>query len=219
MERALPQAAVPRRWHPGPRWWPAGPGSPGPEGTPTCTSSQLISCRAAGVFGILADGTDEIVKAVRFVLREGADAVKIFASGGDNWPHDRNDDVHYSFDEIRACVEEAHQRGTIVMCHAENRAAIELAVEAGCDTIEHGEDIDEPLAAKMAGRGTILVPTLQLIVNWHRDFMPMEPGARSQTRPDAFLLIAMLCDPTTTHSPTATAIRRCAASRPPRRWV
>ncbi|TRW80977.1 amidohydrolase family protein [Mycolicibacterium sp. 018/SC-01/001] len=141
-----------------------------------------------GVWGILADGRVEVTKAVRYLLREGADAIKIFASGGDNWPHDRNDDVHYSFDEISACVEEAHrQRGTLVMCHAENREAIELAVDAGCDTIEHGEDIDEALAAKMAAKGTILVPTLELIVNWYRDFIPVGPAATPKPRPDAFL--------------------------------
>jgi imidazolonepropionase-like amidohydrolase len=141
-----------------------------------------------GVWGILADGRDEVVKTVRFLLREGADAIKIFASGGDNWPHDRNDDVHYSFEELAACVEEAHrQRGTIVMCHAENREAIEMAVDAGCDTIEHGEDIDEALAAKMAAKGTILVPTLQLIVNWYRDFIPIGEASEPKPRPDAFL--------------------------------
>jgi imidazolonepropionase-like amidohydrolase len=95
---------------------------------------------------------------------------------------------HYSLDELRACVEESHrQSGTIVMCHAENREAIELAVEAGCDTIEHGEDIDEALAAKMAAQGTILIPTLQLIVNWHRDFMLVGDERPAKPRPDAFL--------------------------------
>jgi imidazolonepropionase-like amidohydrolase len=141
-----------------------------------------------GAFGVLADGCDEIVKMVRLLLREGADAIKIFASGGDNWPHDRLDDVHYSLEELRACVEEAHrQKGTMVMCHAENRESIEMAVEAGCDTIEHGEDIDEELAARMVRQGTILVPTLQLIVNWYRDFIPVGQAAKPKARPDAFL--------------------------------
>ncbi|MEV0672402.1 amidohydrolase family protein [Mycobacterium sp. NPDC050441] len=141
-----------------------------------------------GVWGIMADGRDEIIKSVRMLLREGADAIKVFASGGDNWPHDRNHDVHYSFEELQACVEEAHrQKGTVVMCHAENREAINMAVDAGCDTIEHGEDIDEELAAKMARNGTILVPTLQLIVNWYRDFVPVGAAAQPKPRPDAFL--------------------------------
>jgi imidazolonepropionase-like amidohydrolase len=139
-------------------------------------------------FSIMADGPDQMVKAVRTVLREGADAIKIWVSGGDNWPHDRNDDTHYSFEEVRAAVDEAHrQKGTIVAAHAENRESIELAVEAGCDTIEHGEDIDEELAAKMAAQGTILVPTLQLIVNWYRDFIPVGDAVEAKVRPEAFL--------------------------------
>lgn len=141
-----------------------------------------------GVWGIVADGPEEVRKAVRRNLREGADAIKIWASGGDNWPHDRIDDVHYSVEELRACVEEAHrQKGTIVAAHAENREAIEMAVDAGCDTIEHGEEIDEALAQKMVERGTILVPTLELIINWYRDFIPLGDEPREPVRPEAFL--------------------------------
>lgn len=172
---------------PGPKVIACGPGLTRTGGHADLFQFTSEYVREHGVFGIVADGRDEVVKAVRSLLREGADAIKIFASGGDNWPHDRNEDIHYSLDEVRACVEEAHrQTGTMVMCHAENRAAIALAVEAGCDTVEHGEDIDEELAAEMARRGTILVPTLQLIVNWHRDFMPVG-GATAKPRPDAFL--------------------------------
>ncbi|WP_435747298.1 amidohydrolase family protein [Microbacterium sp. PMB16] len=141
-----------------------------------------------GVFGIVADGEDGVVLAVRRLLREGADAIKIFASGGDNWPHDRNGDVHYSPEEMRAAVDEAHrQKGTVVMCHAENATAIRMAIEAGVDTIEHGEDLDDDLVSLMATTGTILVPTLQLIVNWHRDFAPPGDGNQTKSRPDAFL--------------------------------
>lgn len=140
-----------------------------------------------GVFGVLADGPDEIRKTVRRLLREGADAIKVFASGGDNWPHDRNEDVQYSREELAIVVEEAHrQKGTVVMCHAENPEAIRMALEVGVDTIEHGECLDDELISLMAARGTILVPTLQLIANWHSDFMP--PGsARTEVRPSAFL--------------------------------
>lgn len=173
---------------PGPKVVACGPGLTRTGGHGDLVQFSADYVREHGVFGILADGPDEVVKAVRYVLREGADAVKIFASGGDNWPCDRNADVHYSVEELSAAVREAHrQTGTIVMCHAENREAIALAVEAGCDTIEHGEDIDDELAAEMVRRGTILVPTLQLIVNWHRDFMPVGDDAPGKVRPDPFL--------------------------------
>ncbi|WP_087014241.1 amidohydrolase family protein [Leucobacter sp. 7(1)] len=141
-----------------------------------------------GVWGIIADGPEEVRKAVRRNLREGADAIKVWVSGGDNWPHDRIDDVHYSMEELRACVDEAHrQKGTIVAAHAENREAIEMAIDAGCDTIEHGEDIDEALARKMVEHGTILVPTLELIINWYKDFIPLGDEPREPVRPEAFL--------------------------------
>lgn len=173
---------------PGPKVIACGPGLTRTGGHADLHQFTTDYVQENGVWGILADGRDEVIKAVRYLLREGADAIKVFASGGDNWPHDRNDDVHYSSEELAACVEEAHrQRGTIVMCHAENREAIEMAVDAGCDTIEHGEDIDEALAAKMAAKGTILVPTLQLIVNWYRDFIPVGEAAEPKPRPDAFL--------------------------------
>ena len=141
-----------------------------------------------GFWGILADGKEEIIKAVRLVLREGADQVKIWASGGDNWPHDRNTDVHYSLEELCACVEEAHrQKGTLVASHAENLEAIKMSVEAGADTIEHGEDLNEEVAEKMRDKGVILVPTLELIVNWYKDFIPTGDESFKKARPDAFL--------------------------------
>jgi imidazolonepropionase-like amidohydrolase len=62
-----------------------------------------------------------------------------------------------------------------------------MAIDAGCYTIEHGEALDEELAERMVKNGTILVPTLQLIVNWYRDFIPSGEGERVQIRPDAFL--------------------------------
>lgn len=67
--------------------------------------------------------------------------VSSLASGGDNWPHDRNADEQYSIEELRAAIDEAHrQTGTVMLCHADNARAIRVAIEAGADTIKHGED-------------------------------------------------------------------------------
>ncbi len=138
-------------------------------------------------WAVLADGPDEIRKWVRRLLREGADEIKIWASGGGNWANDRNCDQHYTFEEITTAVNEAHmQRGTLVLSHAENRDAIRDSVSAGVDTIEHGEDLDEELCREMVRRGTILVPTLELLTTWYTDFMPAD-GAVEHVRPEVFL--------------------------------
>lgn len=173
---------------PGPRVVACGPGLTRTGGHADMYQFTSEYSHDHGPWGYVADGPEEIRKAVRTLLREGADAIKVFASGGDNWPHDRNGDVHYSPEEIRMVVEEAkRQRGTVVMCHAENAEAIRMAVDAGVDTIEHGEDLDDDIVAAMADRGTILVPTLELIVNWHRDFMPVDDSESGTVRTHAFL--------------------------------
>lgn len=173
---------------PGPRVIACGPGLSRTGGHADLYQYTEDYVRENGFWSIIADGPEEIRKAVRRVLREGADQVKIWASGGDNWPNDRSCDVHYSMEEIVMCVEEAHrQEGTFVCAHAENRESISMCVDAGVDTIEHGEDLDEELAVRMAKKGVILVPTLALVVNWHKDFVPTGDAAPKKIRPDVFL--------------------------------
>lgn len=139
-------------------------------------------------WAIVADGPEEVRKGVRRLLREGADQIKIWASGGDNWANDRNCDEHYSLDEIKMAVAEAHmQCGTLVLAHAENCGSIRACVEAGVDTIEHGEDLDEELCEKMVERGVILVPTLELLTTWFRDFMGTSEAPVDHVRPEVFL--------------------------------
>lgn len=173
---------------PGPRVIACGPGLCRTGGHVDLFQYTLDYVKENGFWGILADGPEEIRKGVRWLLREGADQIKIWASGGDNWPNDRNSDVHYSMEELVMCVEEAHrQTGTFVCAHAENKEAISMCVEAGVDTIEHGEDLTEEIAEKMAQKGIILVPTLALIVNWYRDFIPTGDAVAKKIRPDVFL--------------------------------
>ncbi len=89
---------------------------------------------------------------------------------------------------MRAICDEAHMvEGTLVCCHAENRKAIRMALEAGADTIEHGEDLDEELASRMAEEGKILVPTLGLLVNWFTEMMATGEETAAIIRPEVFL--------------------------------
>ncbi|MCQ2546453.1 MAG: amidohydrolase family protein [Clostridia bacterium] len=119
-------------------------------------------------WAVIADGEDECRRAVRSQLREGADEIKFWATGGGNWGTDRITDTHYTFNEMKAICEEAHMiKGTLVCAHCETEETIRMAIEAGVDTIEHGEELTEELAEMMAEKGIVLVPTLFLIANWY----------------------------------------------------
>src|SRR6202008_3537289 len=115
-------------------------------------------CVRVGALGRVADGVDEVRRAVREELQMGADQIKIMALGGVASPTDPVGAFGYSEDEIRAIVAEAQGRGTYVLAHAYTAAAIARAVRCGVRTIEHGNLVDAPTAALMAEAGAYAVP-------------------------------------------------------------
>jgi imidazolonepropionase-like amidohydrolase len=100
----------------------------------------------------LADGPDECRRAVREMMRAGADVIKVASSGGP-----RSMVPHFSQHELEAVVDESHRMGFRVACHALGAEAIRNAVLAGVDSIEHGYGIDRATADVMAQRGIFLV--------------------------------------------------------------
>lgn len=139
-------------------------------------------------WAIVSDGEEECRRNVRRVLREGADQIKFWATGGGNWGTDRITDTHYTFEEMKVICEEAHMiKGTLVCAHCETEETIRMAIEAGVDTIEHGEELTEELAELMVEKDIILVPTLYLLANWY-DLVPI-PGidVPKLARPNPFL--------------------------------
>ncbi|WP_028355834.1 metal-dependent hydrolase family protein [Bordetella petrii] len=138
----------------------------GGHGDPRPRSDHLPSmelcgcCFRAGYIGRVADGVEDVRKAVRQELQMGADQIKIMASGGVASPTDPIASFGYSEDEIRVIVEEAAGRQTYVMAHSYTADAIERAVRLGVRTIEHGNLVDERVAAFMAQKGAYVVPTL-----------------------------------------------------------
>lgn len=120
-------------------------------------------CRCADALamtGQIADGVDEVRKAVRENLRQGVDQIKVMVSGGVSSPHDPLECDQYSPQEIEVIVEEARRRNTYVMAHAYGASAIKMAIKAGVRTIEHGNLIDEEAAALVAENDAFVVPTL-----------------------------------------------------------
>ena len=114
----------------------------------------------AGDIARVADGVDEVRRAVRQEFQMGADQIKIMASGGVASPTDPIAAWGYSDDEIAAIVAEARARETYVMAHAYTPESIARAVRMGVRTIEHGNLVDAPVAALMAAEGAFMVPTL-----------------------------------------------------------
>jgi len=124
----------------------------GSEGCACCNGLQFKSA--------VADGSDEVRKAAREQMRQGADHVKIMMSGGVASPYDPLDSLQFSEGEVAAAVEEAQAFGRYVCAHAYSAAAITRAARLGVRTIEHGNLIDDAAAKLMAEKGMFLVANL-----------------------------------------------------------
>jgi imidazolonepropionase-like amidohydrolase len=109
----------------------------------------------------IANGPDEVRAAVRYQVKYGADVIKTCATGGVLSEGDAVGTPQYTFEELKAMVEEAHKLDERkVAAHAHGTEGIKIAVRAGVASIEHGSFLDEEGARMMAQRGTYLVPTL-----------------------------------------------------------
>ena len=101
---------------------------------------------------------------MRTEIAYGIDVLKVYASGRVDPPAGergyRDGPLVWSAEEMAALVDEAHRQGVRVAAHAQTLSGTWLAVTAGVDSIEHGFAISPELAAEMAARGTVLVPTL-----------------------------------------------------------
>jgi len=96
-------------------------------------------------------------------MRDGAQVIKVAATGGVSTPADGPDDVGFSLAELRAVVEAASSRGRRVAAHAIGTQGIANAVDAGVCSIEHGSGLTPDIAARMAERDAFLVPTLTVL--------------------------------------------------------
>ena len=116
--------------------------------------------RNFAALGRVADGADEVRRAARQELRQGAQFIKIMANGGVASPTDPVAWQGYSPAEMRAAVEEAADAQTYVSAHLYTSDAIARAVEAGVHSLEHCNRIDSATARTAAAAGCVAVPTL-----------------------------------------------------------
>jgi imidazolonepropionase-like amidohydrolase len=156
--------AIDEGWIDGPRIVPAGHAITPTGGhlDPTTIFSMMPGLVEMTVEEGVADGVDQVRKAVRYQIKHGAKLIKICASGGVMSDSGAAGAQHYSDEELRAIVDEAHRRGLKVAAHTHGAEAVRSAVEAGIDCIEHGFLIDDEAIAAMVKAGTFLVSTTAL---------------------------------------------------------
>ena len=99
------------------------------------------------------DGEWEIRKEIRKQLRDGADCVKILTSGRVSFPE-------FTQEELNAAVDESHRVGVKCAVHAGLQPALQMAIDAGFDTIEHGTFLTYEQVQQMAANGQAWVPTM-----------------------------------------------------------
>lgn len=117
----------------------------------------------------VADGEDEVLKAVRYQIKHGAQVIKTCATAGVLSMEGPVGAQQYSYEELKAMVDEAARHGVKVAAHAHGSEGILAAVRAGVASIEHGSMLTDEIIVEMKARGTYLVPTTYLA-----DRIPLE---------------------------------------------
>jgi imidazolonepropionase-like amidohydrolase len=112
----------------------------------------------------IVDGPVEARKAAREQLDHGADWIKVYMTHR-SWVGKNGELVAQptlTVEELRAIVDETHGWGKKVACHAYTGIGLHRALDGGCDSIEHGLDLDDAAIAQMLKQGTWYVPTLSV---------------------------------------------------------
>jgi imidazolonepropionase-like amidohydrolase len=115
----------------------------------------------------IVDGPVEARKAAREQLDNGADWIKVYMTHR-SWLDASGNLVSQptlTLEEIKAIVDETHGWGKKVACHAYNGVGLHRALDGGCDSIEHGLDLDDAAVAQMVKQGTWYCPTMSVYYN------------------------------------------------------
>ena len=117
----------------------------------------------------IVDGPVEARKAAREQLDHGADWLKVYMTHR-SWVDAQGNFASQptlTVEELKAIVDEAHGWGKKVACHAYGGIGLHRALDGGCDSIEHGLDLDDAAVAQMVRQGTWLCPTMSPYYDHH----------------------------------------------------
>jgi imidazolonepropionase-like amidohydrolase len=127
----------------------------------------------------VVDTYDDVIRAVRGLLRMGADAIKVSTSGGVGSPTDDPADAGLPEEHVRLVARLVAERGgRPITAHALTDAAVRVAVLGGAASIEHGYDLSDETIDLMLQHGTVLVPTLSTLLRT-LDPATTSPAARA----------------------------------------
>jgi imidazolonepropionase-like amidohydrolase len=134
----------------------------------------------------IIDGPIEARKAAREQLDHGADWIKVYMTHR-SWVGKNGELMSQptlTVEELRAIVDETHGWGKKVACHAYSGIGLHRALDGGCDSIEHGLDLDDSAIAQMLKQGTWYVPTISV---YYTDWAPADTpgGQRDRLRASA----------------------------------
>ncbi len=143
---------------------------------PTLVSCGRMICPTGGhghQHGGEADGPDGVRHEVRRLFKEGADFIKLTATGGGTARTLRHR-ATFTVDELRVAAEEAAARETYATAHCHGIEGMKRCLDAGVQMIEHGtfvgldgrEHFDPDLAAQIRDQDVVVVPTLQVHARW-----------------------------------------------------
>ena len=126
----------------------------------------------------VADGVDEVLKAIRYQVKHGAKAIKICATAGVLSFEGPVGAQQYSFEELKAAADEAHRHGLKIAAHAHGTDGIIAASEAGIDSIEHNSMMTDEAAKIIRKNGTWVSPNMYLIEALDMEMLP--PAIRAK---------------------------------------
>src|SRR5580692_6487710 len=112
----------------------------------------------------IVDGPVEARKAAREQLDHGADWIKVYMTHR-SWVGKNGELVSQptlTVEELRAVVDETHGWGKKVACHVYGGIGLRRGLDGGCDSIEHGLDLDDAAISQMLKQGTWYVPTISV---------------------------------------------------------
>ncbi len=171
--------AIERGWVPGPRMFASGHALSITGGH--CEITGFAPGVAEGDFRTgVADGVDEVLKAVRYQIKHGAKVIKVCATAGVLSFEGPVGAQQYTLEELRAAAEEAHRHGVTVAAHAHGTEGIIAASEAGIDSVEHASILTEEAARILKKNGTAIVPNLYLVESMDYDLLPPAIAAKSR---------------------------------------